>query len=73
LLALSISAVGLIITQFETVELIWQRIVLAATIGLGIYAIKQAAGSVAVMHDLIHYRAIFDEDRAANTGTVRRL
>jgi hypothetical protein len=64
------SAGGLIITQFDTIGLFWQRIALATTIGLGSYAVKQAAGSVTVMHDLIRYRTIFDADARANQGNV---
>jgi hypothetical protein len=70
LLALIASAGGLIITQFDTIGLFWQRIALATTIGLGSYAVKQAAGSVTVMHDLIRYRTIFDADARANQGNV---
>jgi hypothetical protein len=70
--ALSISAIALIAAQFDEIGVRWQRFALAATIGFGIYAIKQAAGSVTVMHDLIRYRAIFDADRGSN-GIVRRI
>jgi hypothetical protein len=74
ILALSISAIALIVTQFEGVGLWWHRSAMVATIGFGIYAIKQAAGSVTVMHDLIRYRAIFDADRvSSNSGTVRMI
>jgi hypothetical protein len=73
IVALSASAIALISTQFEEFDLRWQRLALAMTIGFGIYAIKQAAGSVIVMHDLIRYRAIFDADRPSNAATVRRI
>jgi hypothetical protein len=73
IIALSLSAITLIVTQFEDIDLRWQRFAMGITIGFGIYAIKQAAGSVTVMHDLIRYRAIFDADRAANAGTVHRI
>lgn len=73
LIALLTSAVGLIVTQFDTIALVWQRVMLTAMLGFGAYAIKVAAGSVTVMHDLIGYRAIFDADRAAKATNVHRL
>jgi hypothetical protein len=74
MIALSVSAITLIITQFEGISLWWQRSAMVATIGVGVYAIKQAAGSVTVMHDLIRYRAIFDADSTPpNSGTVRMI
>jgi hypothetical protein len=73
LVALGVSGIALIMVQFDDIPLVWQRFALGATIGLGTYAIKQAAGSVTVMHQLIQYRSIFDADRAARNGNVRRL
>jgi hypothetical protein len=73
IIALLTSAIALVITQFEDIELIWQRIALGATIALAAYAIKKAAGAVTVMHTLIRYRAEFDADREARSGNVHRL
>lgn len=73
ILALSVSAIALMVTQFEDADLRWQRVALGATIGFGMYAVKQAAGSVTVMHDLIRYRAIFDADKATRAGSVRLI
>jgi hypothetical protein len=73
LVALIASAAGLIVTQFESIDTLWQRVALAATIALGAYAVKTAGGSVTVMHMLIRYRADFDADREAKAGNVHRL
>jgi len=63
----------LFFVSFEDADLRWQRVALGATIGFGMYAVKQAAGSVTVMHDLIRYRAIFDADKATRAGSVRLI
>jgi hypothetical protein len=63
MLGLIASAGALVFLQFD-VSVLWQRVVFAIALGSGAYAIKQAAGAVTVMQDLVRYRAIFDADRA---------
>jgi hypothetical protein len=60
--AIIASAVGLIALLYS-LPLLEERIAFAAILALSIYAIKQAANSVTVMHDLIWQKAIFDRNK----------
>jgi hypothetical protein len=55
------SAAGLIILLYDT-RVIFDMIAFAVVLALSIYAMKQAANSVTIMHDLIWQKAIFDRN-----------
>lgn len=68
LLAVVASAVGLFVVL---VDVIWpwlDRAILGVMLFFSIYAIQQAAASVTIMHDLVWYKAAFDEHHEAGGG-----
>jgi hypothetical protein len=70
MVALIASAIGLVILQIIDIPIIYQRMAVALVVGATAYAIKQAAGSVTVMRDVVRHRATFDAERQ---GKVHRV
>jgi hypothetical protein len=61
LLAVSVSGTALLTATISSIPTLWLRVLLAATIATTIYAIKYAANTVTVMHDLVWQKAKFEE------------
>lgn len=66
IVAIIVSAVGLMMLLYS-VPLVAQHIAFAAMLAFSVYAIKQAANSVTVMHDLIWQKSIFDRGKPKPT------
>jgi hypothetical protein len=72
LLALLASGVGLF-TSLMPLPTYLNRIALAASVGLSIYAIKYAVNAVTVMHDLVWQKAIFEEQDADAASKIVKI
>ena len=66
IIAIITSGAGLMVLLYS-LPLLVERITFAAMLALSIYAIKQAANSVTVMHDLIWDKATFDRGNPKNS------
>ena len=58
-----IASAAALITLLYSVPILPERIAFAAMLALSVYAIKQAANSVTIMHDLIWQKSVFDHNK----------
>lgn len=72
MVALTASIAALLVAQYHDVPINWQRVICAVMLGLGAYAIKQAAMSVGIMQDLVRYKAVFDSSQTTKGVGLRR-
>lgn len=68
LVAVAASAVGLLSVVIDLLPEMWERVLFGAVVGLSAYAMKQAAGTVTAMHDIVWYRSIYDAHQLAASG-----
>lgn len=71
-IALMISAVTLVTVLFHQLPPWLHRCLFAATIAATAYGFRWAIGTITVMQDVVWYRSIYDEDRAAQ-GTSSNI
>jgi len=69
LIAIIVSAAGLLIVLVDLVPLFWEQIFFGLMIGITGYAVHQASGAVTAMQDIVWYRSIF-EAHIENDGVV---
>lgn len=74
LIALFASAAALFSILIDLPSELWDRAILAVSLGLSIYAVKYAVNAVTVMHDLVWQKSIFEEqEEAAKSNKLVRL
>lgn len=73
--AVLVTGLTLFSVFFIGLEIVFLRVLLAASVGFTLYAIKTAISVVIVMHDLVWQKSIFEEDQLArqNSGKVVRF
>jgi hypothetical protein len=70
LLALIASAGAMFSSIIAVIPVLGHKLILTASIGVSIYAIRYAVNAVTMMHDLVWQRAIFEEQELANKHKV---
>lgn len=73
LLALFASAVGLFTSLAVLPKPYLYRVILAASVGFSIYAIRYAVNAVTMMHNLVWQKAIFEEQEAEAGNRIVKM